>query len=160
MDQEKKNPPGRPSKGINWDQVAGMFQIFCTASEVAAVLRTTENNLNAWCLKENLMTIGEFRRTYMDGYGKMSLRRAMFKTAIEGGPGNPTMQRHLAMHYLDQIPVARVLIKPSSESQPDEQGAIETGLELIDLGTPTLQENKRAIGDPDELEEFLQEPNG
>jgi hypothetical protein len=72
-----KNKGGRPEKTIDLEEVRRLAAIMCTQMEIAAVLGVDVSTLKR---REG------FALVYKDGQdeGKMSLRRAMFKSALGG----------------------------------------------------------------------------
>lgn len=96
---------GRPRKEIDPNQVLELAKIDCTFSEIAAVLGCSEKTL-----QRRFVHIIENGREQ----GKMSLRRAQFKKAVEDG--NPTMLIWLGKQRLDQKEKAEVDQVSASET--------------------------------------------
>lgn len=90
-----------PNERINRDlkYFKGMCKILCTEDEICGVLRTDSNTLDSWC---KIMFNEGFSEIYkkLSKDGKMSLRRAQYRQAIE--KDNPIMQIWLGKQYLGQ----------------------------------------------------------
>ena len=74
-----------------------LCSIQCTELEISEILKVSHDTLWRWCKS----TYGEdFANVYKkkSAEGKSSLRRAMFKNALEGN--NPTMQIWLSKQHL------------------------------------------------------------
>jgi len=94
----KKNSGGRPKTEIDIQLFENLCAIQCTKDEICAIVHCDEKTLTRWCWE-----------TYGDGFsdvfkikssaGKISLRRAQFKSATGG---NVTMQIWLGKQYLGQ----------------------------------------------------------
>lgn len=96
--QPTGNPVGRPPKDINWEQFEQLCAMQCTKDEICSFLHigwaTLDRHLQA--------KYGEnFEETYkkLSASGKISLRRAQFRTAMEG---NCAMQIWLGKQVLKQ----------------------------------------------------------
>lgn len=81
---------GRPRLQLDEKQIREMAQIQCTVAEIAAVMGCSIDTIN-----------DRYSHIVKEGreQGKMSLRRAQFKKALEG---NPAMLIFLGKHYLNQ----------------------------------------------------------
>ena len=95
---EKPRPRGRPHKVIDWKQVELMCKILCTESEIASVLEIHIDTLYEKCKAEHGMIFPEYYKQFSD-QGKMSMRRAQYKKALEG---HPTMLIWLGKQMLGQ----------------------------------------------------------
>jgi len=97
---KKTNNPkmGRPPKKIDWKQVELLCKILCTESEIASVCEVHIDTLYTRCVAENGQTFPEFYKQFSD-QGKMSMRRAQYKKALEG---HPTMLIWLGKQMLGQ----------------------------------------------------------
>lgn len=92
---------GRPKKNLTkeqWSSVDYMCMIHCTGEEIAGVLRMDYDTLNRICKEQKDMYISEYIKQHQNG-GKMSLRRAQWKSAENG---NVTMQIWLGKQWLGQ----------------------------------------------------------
>ena len=89
---------GRPIAVIDWEKVKAMCRIFCTESEIAAVLDVHIDTLLEACKREHNCTFPDFFKKFSED-GKASLRRAQYKRAMEG---HPTMLIWLGKQYLGQ----------------------------------------------------------
>jgi hypothetical protein len=89
--EKNKNPVGRPSKPIDYDQVEKLAMIMCTQEEIATQFDV--------CVR-TLQRDEEFCRAYKKGleHGKMSLRRKQYLMSDT----NPTMAIWLGKQYLGQ----------------------------------------------------------
>lgn len=89
---------GRPPKVVDWKQVQLMCKIQCTESEIASVLEIHIDTLYEKCKAEHGMTFPEYFKQFSEN-GKMSMRRAQYKKALEG---HPTMLIWLGKQMLGQ----------------------------------------------------------
>ena len=92
---------GRPKKNLTkeqWTSVDYMCMIHCTGEEIAGVLGMDYDTLNRNCKEEKGMYISEYIKQHQNG-GKMSLRRAQWKSAENG---NVSMQIWLGKQWLGQ----------------------------------------------------------
>lgn len=92
---------GRPKKNLTkeqWSSVDYMCMIHCTGEEIAGVLGMDYDTLNRNCKDQKGMYISEYIKQHQNG-GKMSLRRAQWKSAENG---NVTMQIWLGKQWLGQ----------------------------------------------------------
>lgn len=90
---------GRPKIQIDHELLKKMCQIQCTRSEMCGILDISEKTLDRIIKDEYDMTFSTFFKKYSAG-GKMSLRRAQFKKAVEDG--NTAMLIWLGKQYLGQ----------------------------------------------------------
>lgn len=90
---------GRPFNKIDWDLVISLCQIFCTQLEISRVIGVSVDSLSDACPREQGCTFPEFFGRHSTG-GKVSLRRAQFKSAVENL--NPTMLIWLGKQHLAQ----------------------------------------------------------
>lgn len=81
----------RPKKEVNEQMLKQLAGIHCTMNEMSAMLGVSVDTLE----RRYADTIKEARES-----GKMSLRRAMFKKALDG---NPTMQIWLSKQHLGMV---------------------------------------------------------
>lgn len=92
---------GRPRKRLSkeqWASVDYMCMIHCTGEEIAGVLGMDYDTLNKNCVEDKGCYISEYIKQHQNG-GKMSLRRAQWKSAESG---NVTMQIWLGKQWLGQ----------------------------------------------------------
>ena len=89
---------GRPRKEIDMKIVDSLCKIQCTGEEVAAVLDVDYDTLNARVMENSGKSFSDYRKE-KTGDGRVSLRRAQFKAAMEG---NVTMQIWLGKQMLGQ----------------------------------------------------------
>lgn len=93
---------GRPKKNLtdkDWDSVRYMCMIHCTGEEIAGVLQMDYDTLNRNCKDKYGYPISEYIKKNQSN-GKMSLRRAQWKSAENG---NVTMQIFLGKQWLGQV---------------------------------------------------------
>lgn len=105
----KTNKGGRPRKEISQDTFEALCEIQCTLSEIAGVLRASEDTVERWCERTYELGFAECFKKFSAG-GKTSLRRHQFELARKG---NATMLIWLGKQYLGQSD------KPSID-EPDE----------------------------------------
>ena len=125
---------GRPKKNLtpkDWDSVTYMCMIHCTGEEIAGVLGMDYDTLNRNCKEQKKMNISEYIKEHQMG-GKMSLRRAQWKSAENG---NVSMQIWLGKQWLGQ----------------KEQSDIELSVNTDD----TIKEMEQFFKDQKEKEEWL-----
>ena len=99
MSKSKKNPAskmGRPPIDISKEAFESLCRIQCTSVEVAAFFKCSDDTITNWCKKEYGMTFSEVFKQYKSE-GKVSLRRALYKSALSG---NPIMLKHLSKNWL------------------------------------------------------------
>ena len=96
--KEPKNGAGRPRKEIDMKLVASLCEIQCTGEEIAAVLGMSYDTLERRVQEETGNNFADYRKD-KTANGRMSLRRAQFKAAMEG---NVTMQIWLGKQTLGQ----------------------------------------------------------
>lgn len=92
---------GRPKKNLTpkeWDSVKYMAMIHCTGEEIAGVMQVDYDTLNRNCHDKFGYGISEYIKKNQAN-GKMSLRRAQWKSAENG---NVTMQIWLGKQWLGQ----------------------------------------------------------
>ncbi len=90
---------GRPLKVIDWKTVVNLCELQCTGEEIASVIEVDYDTLNTACKREHGKSFSDYFEEKRAG-GKVSLRRAQFKTATEDG--NPTMLIWLGKQMLGQ----------------------------------------------------------
>lgn len=105
---------GRPKKNISkeqWASIDYMCMIHCTGEEIAGVLGMDYDTLNRNCKETKGMYISEYIKQHQNG-GKMSLRRAQWKSAENG---NVTMQIWLGKQWLGQTEKQEVAISTQDD---------------------------------------------
>lgn len=90
---------GRPRKEIDFQMLANMCRIQMTAEECATVLDITPDTIDARLKEETGAGFSDFYKRHIEE-GKMSLRRAQFKAAVE--EMQPTMLVWLGKQMLGQ----------------------------------------------------------
>ena len=81
------------------EQLGRLCEIQCTAEECAAVLGVSVDTIDRRLKEAGYENFAEFRSKYADR-GKMSIRRAQFRSAVENG--NVAMLIWLGKQYLGQ----------------------------------------------------------
>ena len=89
---------GRPRKAIDWRQFDKLCELQPTQEEFASYFNCSIDTIERACLRDKKMTFAEYFRQKA-GLGKLSLRRAQHKAAING---NVTMQIWLGKQRLGQ----------------------------------------------------------
>lgn len=74
---------GRPRVEINWVEFDKLCGIQCTLEEIAAYFRCSEDSVERACKRDQKKSFADYSRLKR-GFGKISLRRKMFQTAIDG----------------------------------------------------------------------------
>ena len=95
---------GRPLKVIDWKTVVNLCELQCTGEEIASVIEVDYDTLNTACKREHGKSFSDYFEEKRAG-GKVSLRRAQFKTATEDR--NPTMLIWLGKQMLGQKDISR-----------------------------------------------------
>lgn len=90
---------GAPVKELDWEMLADLCQIQCSKLEIAALMKMSEDTLSRRIQEESGETFAEYYKR-ASAPGKMSLRRAQFKSALQNG--NVAMMIWLGKQYLDQ----------------------------------------------------------
>lgn len=89
----------RHKKEFNKKEFENLCKFMCTEAEICDWFETTDKTLNKWCKRVYEMDFSEcFKKFSLQG--KISLRRAQFRSAIENN--NVTMQIFLGKQYLGQ----------------------------------------------------------
>lgn len=105
---------GRPKKNLtakDWASVDYMAMIHCTGEEIAGVLQMDYDTLNRNSKDQKGIPISEYIKEHQNG-GKMSLRRAQWKSAESG---NVTMQIWLGKQWLGQKEQSEVSINKNDD---------------------------------------------
>jgi hypothetical protein len=109
----KPNKGGRPRKELNQPTFEAPCEIQCTLSEIADVLRVSEDTVERWCERTYERGFAECFKKFSAG-GKTSLRRQQFELAREG---NTTMLIRLGKQYLGQTDRPSVLRSAEKRSE-------------------------------------------
>ena len=105
---------GRPKKNLTpkeWESVNYMCMIHCTGEEIAGVLGIDYDTLNRNCKEQKGMFFSEYIKQHQCG-GKMSLRRAQWKSAESG---NVSMQIWLGKQWLGQKDAQEISISSDDD---------------------------------------------
>lgn len=109
---------GHPKAKIDQEVFEGLCEIQCTREEIMHVLRVTDKPLNKWCRETYGKTFKEVFPMFQD-YGKVSLRRAQYKMAME----KPNMAIWLGKQWLGQTDQQRIELSGSLEKTELEMEA-------------------------------------
>ncbi len=116
----EKRPNGRPPKKINFKTFEELCKIQCTEQEICNVLDININTLNTK-LKEHYGGGFSYIFKRFADYGKMSLRRAQFRMAMQ----KQTMAIWLGKQYLNQKDKVEIdaleMFKEKLEVLPDDK---------------------------------------
>ena len=110
----KKGEGGRPRKPIDWEAVKKLCLIQCTYSEIGSFVGVSIDTLDDRARSEHKLTFTEFYKIHAEG-GKSSLRRAMWKSALDPSNRNPVERIWLSKQHLgmrDRFEEERPLISP------------------------------------------------
>lgn len=108
----KRGPKEKP---IDWEHADKLCLIQCTLDEIAMFFNVSPDTIERRCERENGMKYAEYHKRKSVG-GKISLRRAMFRKAIDGD--NATMQIWLSKQYLGMKDQLDTTINDDSRSKP------------------------------------------
>ncbi len=97
-----KNIGGRPPKEINWLVFEGLCEIQCTVSEIASVLKVSEDTLYRRVPEHYEEPYASVYKKYAEG-GKSSLRRIQFNLAKK----NTSMAIWLGKQWLGQKDISK-----------------------------------------------------
>lgn len=92
-----KKKMGRPRFFMDWDLFDRLAYMQCTLEEIAFGVGCSADTVEACCKREREMTFSEYYKKRSAG-GKVSLRRAMWKNAVENN--NTGMQIWLSKQHL------------------------------------------------------------
>lgn len=106
---------------FNAQQFVELCKIQCTLTEIAHFFHITLEELDKCCEKEFAIN-AKYAQKEFSSEGKISLKRAQFKTAID--KQNPIMQIWLGKNYLDQCE------DPSKRAQEEQK--TETLKEIVE----------------------------
>lgn len=113
---------GRPKKNLTpkeWDSVKYMAMIHCTGEEIAGVMQMDYDTLNRNCKEKYGYPISEYIKKNQCN-GKMSLRRAQWKSAENG---NVAMQIFLGKQWLGQKDQQEVSVSRNDDDTIKEMEA-------------------------------------
>jgi hypothetical protein len=99
MSEENNSKLGRPKIEIDWDEFDKLCNIQCTLSEISGWFDCSEDTIERRVKEEKGIIFAEYYRQKASK-GKISLRRAQVKKALEG---NVVMQIWLGKQYLAQV---------------------------------------------------------
>ena len=116
------NPVGRPRIEIDFDAVNAMCEIQCTGEEIASVLKVSYDTLVNRIKEETGLNFSDYYKK-ASASGKMSLRRAQFKKAVESG--SDTMLIWLGKQYLGQ--------REPKDMEPDDAGISKKMAEVLSI---------------------------
>ena len=108
----KRGPKEKP---IDWDHLDKLCLIQCTLDEISMFFNVSPDTIERRCEREKGMKYAEYHKTKSVG-GKISLRRAMFRKAID--QDNATMQIWLSKQYLGMKDQLDSTINDESRSKP------------------------------------------
>jgi hypothetical protein len=97
--KKEKNVGGRPTRVIDYDKLKVMVEMQAIGEECACVLQMDYEVLNHNLQRDGHGGFKDYFKKH-SGTGKISLRRAQFRSAIEGK--NVTMQIWLGKQHLGQ----------------------------------------------------------
>lgn len=123
---------GRPLKELDENTFEGLCGIQCTLSEIASVLRVSEDTVERWCKRHYEMPFAECFKKY-SSLGKVSLRRTQFKLAQR----NASMAIWLGKQYLGQRDVQELkadVNTTESKRNPFDELDVETLEKLAHYG--------------------------
>jgi len=81
----------------DWQKIQELCQIQCTQKEISGVMQCSEDTVERRIREKYNLSFADYYKNHSD-VGKMSLRRAMFKSALI--KGNATMQIWLSKQHL------------------------------------------------------------
>ena len=113
---------GRPQKEINKDQFEELCKMQCTLDEIAGFFKCSPDTIQRFCEREYGDTFANTHSKYAQE-GKISLRRAQLKTALNG---NVTMQIWLGRQLLGQTDKQLLSIDTEEENK-------QLAKELVDM---------------------------
>lgn len=106
---------GRLSKEFEHEQFEALCRMWCTESEICSFFGTTDKTLNKWIKRQYGTDFSEAYKKFSEE-GKISLRRAQFKSAVERE--NVSMQIWLGKQYLGQSDQYHVTAEQKMEYDP------------------------------------------
>lgn len=137
---------GRPRIQFDWSKIKQACFVQCTPTEISHIFECDLETLDTACKREHGIDISTFHKIHSEG-GKSSLRRAMFKKALEG---NTTMMIWLSKNYMGMkenwnLPenIAPIFLAYNPQNKPQTALPNNTGeSDVIDLDEPTPEEKE------------------
>ena len=74
---------GRPKIDIDWEEFGKLCQMLCTLEEISGWFNCSEDTIERRCKEEKACNFADFYKIH-SAKGKISLRRAQFKSALGG----------------------------------------------------------------------------
>ena len=105
---------GRPNKEFNKEIFEKLCAMMCSEDEICSFFNTTDKTIAKWCKRTYGMCFSDCLKRF-GATGKISLRRAQFKSAID--KGNVTMQIWLGKQWLAQTDKIDNTIDISEETE-------------------------------------------
>lgn len=102
-----KNKGGRPKVAINWEVFDAMCISHCTLWEIADYFDCSTDSVQRAVKREFKMSFAAYYNKKA-AFGKTSLRRKQFQTAMSNRPGSVTMQVWLGKQWLNQTDTVEV----------------------------------------------------
>jgi hypothetical protein len=124
---------GRPRREIDWPQFEKLCGIHCTLPEMAAWFQCSEDTIERAVKRQYGENFAEIYRQ-KQGLGKVSLRRKMFETAMNGSVTMMIWLSKNMLGYTDKVE-QKTELSGSQRFQLDEPSldrAIELELKLLD----------------------------
>lgn len=113
---------GRPKLDLDYKLLEGLCQVHCTFEEISSILKISIPTIQRRIKKELGITFEGYYKKNSAG-GKMSLRRAQFKTALAG---NPAMQIWLGKQMLGQKD------QPAGEDEATTASPVSVNIQIQD----------------------------
>ena len=162
---KKKRAPGagRPKEEIKTDDFELMCSLQCTKAEMADAIGCSTSKIEKWCRKQYGDNYSNVYKRY-SGEGKISLRRSMFRNAVE--KDNATIQIWLSKQHLgmrDQHEV-QVSVKPFIVESPDGKEIIKLGvdhvpeIEGVTIDVDSIDRSEQNYYDAETIDEDNNEP--
>ena len=128
-----KNNMGRPKKKIDYSDLEGLCMLQCTEEEIARFFKVSVDTIERRVKEHYGETFAELYKKFSE-HGKISLRRAMYKKAVE--EGNVVMQIWLSKNWLG--------FKDKIEHAGDEERPFTFVIKGVNLGDyPEPNDNKK-----------------
>ena len=160
--QKRAPGAGRPKEPIDKQVFENMCKLQCTKQEMADFLDCSTSKIEKWCKSEYKDNFSNVYKRYTQG-GKISLRRAMFRNAVE--KDNATIQIWLSKQHLgmrDQHEV-QVSVKPFVIEAPNGGEVMKLGVEQIQqiegetIDVETIDASEKTYYDVEKLEDNIDE---
>ena len=119
---------GRPQINIDKSQFENLLEMNATLREIAGWFKCSEDTIENFSKREYGMTFSECFEKYSQK-GKISLRRAMFKSAMGG---NVPMQIFLAKNFLGMTDKSVVGVETEEESKKIAKEFLDWAKEVKD----------------------------